>query len=154
MISHRRVWKGSEELSYNSAWSLVMVRNQLPAQAVKTDPLFTKLRQYFKLSTIFRHHWCSSPLYLHTRDVLRMAHIMPLCIFLSVEENSHGSDVIQKFPARQNPEISPGIGAPIPVNPFKLKLLIRRWIVHRWQMGRWVKGSSQPPDSHSGRLVS
>ena len=35
VISYRRVQKESNELLYETVWSLVMVRNQLPAQVVK-----------------------------------------------------------------------------------------------------------------------
>lgn len=91
--------------------------------------------------------------HLHARDVLRMADVMPLCIFLSVEENSHGSDVVQEFPAWEDPQVSPGIGTPITVNPLELQLLIGWGIVDRGQVGGRIERSSQSSDRHSCRLV-
>ena len=39
VMSYRRVEKESDGLFY-TVWSLVMVRNQLPAQAVNLQPIF------------------------------------------------------------------------------------------------------------------
>ena len=51
MISYRRVEKESDELLY-TVWPLVMVRNQLPAQAVKINQKVQGILQVFLLLAI------------------------------------------------------------------------------------------------------
>ena len=51
MISYRRVEKESDELLY-TVWPLVMVRYQLPAQAVKINQKVQGILQVFLLLAI------------------------------------------------------------------------------------------------------
>ena len=59
VISYRRGQKENDELSYTVWWSLVMVRNQLPVQVVKSRLIETrKYSSECEYFSMFRHYLC------------------------------------------------------------------------------------------------
>jgi len=52
----------------------------------------------------------NSPLY-----VLRVSHVVPLCVFIPVEQHSHSRYKIQHLSCRKDPQIPLGVRASIPV---------------------------------------